>query len=163
MSVYGCSLEFCLISGEIVLADVIDSDSWRLWPAGDKKLQVDKQFYRDLPADGITSDALTQLKNNFEWVSAKLQVCYCTLFWLIGSFRMISVSLEKFKRVLDSIRPPVCSSASSPSLSESSLARWAAVCGFVSAQPSSVRVRYARPHSPPGRQTGFRQIWQLRG
>ncbi len=38
--------------------------------------------------------------------------------------------MENFKRVHDSIEPPVWSPASSPNLSESSLAWWAAVPGF---------------------------------
>uniref|UniRef100_A0A914WAM5 PurE domain-containing protein n=1 Tax=Plectus sambesii TaxID=2011161 RepID=A0A914WAM5_9BILA len=53
--------------GELVLADVIDNDSWRVWPAGDKRLQLDKQFYRDL--DAVTDDALTKLKENYAKVA----------------------------------------------------------------------------------------------
>lgn len=33
--------------GTLVLADVVDNDSWRIWPGGDPSNQLDKQNFRD--------------------------------------------------------------------------------------------------------------------
>ena len=73
-SVTDCSLidmkiEFGVVNAtkEIVLADIIDNDSWRLWPSGDRRLQKDKQVYRDMKE--ITAEGLAVVKKNFEWVA----------------------------------------------------------------------------------------------
>jgi phosphoribosylaminoimidazole-succinocarboxamide synthase len=58
----------------LVVADVIDNDSWRIWPAGDKTQMLDKQVYRDLAGTddpAAKAKELGRIKVNYAEVAAK--------------------------------------------------------------------------------------------
>jgi phosphoribosylaminoimidazole-succinocarboxamide synthase len=59
--------------GNLVLADVIDNDSWRIWPQGREELMLDKQMYRNLAE--VTPADLDVVRENYERVAE-----------LVGSF-----------------------------------------------------------------------------
>jgi phosphoribosylaminoimidazole-succinocarboxamide synthase len=53
--------------GQLVLADVIDNDSWRIWPQGREDRMLDKQLYRNLPE--VDEAALARVKAAYEEVA----------------------------------------------------------------------------------------------
>lgn len=53
--------------GQLVIADVIDNDSWRIWPQGREELMLDKQIYRNLQS--VDDAALDNVKRAYERVA----------------------------------------------------------------------------------------------
>jgi phosphoribosylaminoimidazole-succinocarboxamide synthase len=54
-------------TGALIVADMIDNDSWRLWPGGQKERMLDKQVYRNMQQ--VTDGGLAQVRQLYETVA----------------------------------------------------------------------------------------------
>jgi phosphoribosylaminoimidazole-succinocarboxamide synthase len=61
-------IEFGRVAGgELIVADVIDNDSWRIWPGGEKARMLDKQVYRN--AAEVDETLLAAIKERYRLVA----------------------------------------------------------------------------------------------
>lgn len=52
---------------QLIVADMIDNDSWRLWPGGEKSRMLDKQIYRNMQQ--VDDEGLEQVRRLYETVA----------------------------------------------------------------------------------------------
>lgn len=64
-------IEFGRSADGLVVADVIDNDSWRLWPGGRRDRMLDKQVYRDLASS--TAEALADVRRRYVEVAERVE------------------------------------------------------------------------------------------
>jgi len=64
-----CKIEYgrAADEGSLLVADVIDNDSWRIWPGGDRNRMLDKQIYREMPE--VTDERLRALLSKYQTVA----------------------------------------------------------------------------------------------
>lgn len=58
---------FDVETNQLLVADVIDNDSWRIWPKSDKVPMKGKDTFRGLKE--ITPDAMKAIQENYQWVA----------------------------------------------------------------------------------------------
>jgi phosphoribosylaminoimidazole-succinocarboxamide synthase len=51
----------------LIVADMIDNDSWRIWPGGEKSRMLDKQIYRNMQQ--VDDEGLEQIRQLYETVA----------------------------------------------------------------------------------------------
>jgi phosphoribosylaminoimidazole-succinocarboxamide synthase len=56
----------------IIVADMIDNDSWRIWPGGEKSRMLDKQIYRNMQR--VDDEGLEQIRQLYETVAERTGV-----------------------------------------------------------------------------------------
>jgi phosphoribosylaminoimidazole-succinocarboxamide synthase len=64
-------IELGRVPDGLVVADVIDNDSWRLWPGGRREAMLDKQVYRNLAVRD--ADALKDVRRRYVEVAERAE------------------------------------------------------------------------------------------
>ena len=65
---FGRPVDSTLAAAPLLVADVIDNDSWRIWPGGEQARMLDKQVYRNMAQ--ITPEGLENVRQRYATVAA---------------------------------------------------------------------------------------------
>ncbi|HEY5341955.1 MAG TPA: phosphoribosylaminoimidazolesuccinocarboxamide synthase [Candidatus Aquilonibacter sp.] len=85
-------------SGQLVIADVIDNDSWRIWPQGREELMLDKQLFRNL--ENVDADGLAKVKAAYEQVAEMVMSFPVMRSGMVAVFADSQVHLEAANAVI---------------------------------------------------------------
>lgn len=85
-------------NGQLVIADVIDNDSWRIWPQGREELMLDKQIFRNL--ETIDEAGLAQVKAAYEQVAEMVMAFPVMRPGMVAVFANSPADLERTTAIL---------------------------------------------------------------
>ena len=85
-------------NGQLCIADVVDNDSWRIWPQGREELMLDKQIFRNL--ETVDAESLAKVKAAYEQVAEMVMAFPVMRPGMVAVFADTGADIERANAVV---------------------------------------------------------------